>query len=148
MTFECATKIAIPVMPLIKPISRLKPLFLPKPEPNLNSSAKVLIIQTGILLKKCFPIPSTKKVFLPKAVTQIGLPQPSTSDVCTPNKNHTITVSLLLLFYFFLATELISVRCSGFSLPLCAVAPSTALHTRAKNGEKQNLPFCPFEKFS
>lgn len=143
MTFECATKIAIPVMPLIKPISRLKPLFLPKPEPNLNSSAKVLIIQTGILLKKCFPIPSTKKVFLPKAVTQIGLPQTSTSDVCTPNKNHTITVSLLLLFYFFLATELISVRCSGFSLPLCAVAPSTALHTRGKKWRETELAILP-----
>lgn len=115
VTFECATKIAIPAMPLIKsnaikPINSLKPLFLLKPEPKLYCSAEVLTIQTGILLKNCFPIPSTKqKVLLPKVVTQIGLAQPSTGDVCTPNKNHTISVSLLLLFHFFLTADLIHV---------------------------------------
>lgn len=46
---------------VIKPINRLKPLFLLKPEPNLDCSAEVLTFQTGILLKKCFPFPNTKK---------------------------------------------------------------------------------------
>lgn len=153
VTFECATKIAIPATSLIKPNviksrNRLKPLFFLKPEPNLYCSAEFLTIQTGILLKKIFSNHKYKKsVFTRSCYSNRTCSVQHSWCLHSKQESHFICFPTPS-FPFLPPTELISVWCSGFSLPLCAVVPSTALRTRGKNGEKQNLPFCPFEKFS